>query len=64
MMLSATPGNISGTPFVEQLSVPSNFFGCLQYPEIFVPLWKTLFQNEPKVIQSQIRGIWRGVPFQ
>jgi hypothetical protein len=39
MMLPATVGNISGTSVVEQLSVPSShFFGCLQYPEIFVPL--------------------------
>jgi hypothetical protein len=24
-------------------SVPSNFFGCLQYPEVFIPLGQTLF---------------------
>jgi len=44
-MLPATVGNISGTPVVEQLSVPSSHFldGCLPYPDIFVPLRQTLF---------------------
>jgi hypothetical protein len=44
------------TPVVEYLSVPSShFFGCLQYPEIFITLRQTLFL-ETEVIQNQIKG--------
>jgi len=33
------------------------FFGCLQYPEIFIPLRQTLFCKQPEVIwRSQITG--------
>jgi hypothetical protein len=35
-----------GTPVVKYLSVPFShffFFGCLQYLDIFIPLWQTLF---------------------
>jgi hypothetical protein len=49
MMLPATVGNVFGTPAVV------TFFGCLQYPEIFVPLRQTLFMKTAKVIRSQIR---------
>jgi hypothetical protein len=53
MMLPATGGNISGTPVVKQLSVPSShFFGCLQYPEIFLPLKQTYFFG-PETIQQR-----------
>jgi hypothetical protein len=32
------------TPVVEWLSVPlPHFFGCLQYPEVFIPLRQTSF---------------------
>jgi hypothetical protein len=40
---AATVRNIFGTRVVEELSVPSHFFGCLQYPEVIVPLRQILF---------------------
>jgi hypothetical protein len=56
MMLPATGGNISGTPVLEQFSVPSSHLsGSLQYPEIFVPLRQTLYSKWLEVIRSQIR---------
>jgi len=41
---AATVGNTFGTPIVEHFSLPSShFFGCLQYPEIFITLRQNLF---------------------
>jgi hypothetical protein len=54
---AATVRNIFGTPVVEQLSVQSShLFGCLQYPEIFIPLRQTSFLEQPEVMWSQTKG--------
>jgi hypothetical protein len=54
---ATTIETIFGTPVVEQLSVlMSHFFGCLQYPEIFVTLRQALLL-ETEDVRSQIRGI-------
>jgi hypothetical protein len=53
----ANAGNISGTPVVEQLPVPSShLFGCIQYREIFIPLRQILFLE---TATSHPIQIWR-----
>jgi hypothetical protein len=50
---------------VEQLSVSSShFFGCLQYPEIFVPLRQTLFLETARSHSEPNQRNRVGVPFQ
>jgi hypothetical protein len=47
---------------VEFLSVP--FFGCLQYPEIFVSIRQTLFLEIARTRSESNQGNKVGVPFQ
>jgi hypothetical protein len=50
---------------VEQLSVPtSHFFGCLQYPEISVPLKQTLFLERARSHSESNQRNRVGVTFQ
>jgi hypothetical protein len=50
---------------VEKISVPSSyFFGCLQYPEIFVVLWRDLFLETARIHSEPNHGKRVGDPFQ
>jgi hypothetical protein len=62
----ATVGNVFGTSFAEQLSVTSwQFYGCLQYPEIFVSfIRQTLFLEKARSRSKPSQGKGAGVPFQ